>query len=111
MNRNTWNDRAVTFAEFSIADGDAVIEAFGQSGQAGSFALLVASLRYSDDNTPVFGSVEAIRALPFRHRERLAYLSGHCAWVNGLGTDPDALVAEDAQTNGHAEGAAAGPPH
>ena len=48
MNRDSWNERPVTFAEFSIREGKAMLEAFSRDGEEGSFALLVLSLRYAD---------------------------------------------------------------
>jgi hypothetical protein len=110
MNRDIWNGRPVKIAEFSIRDGRAVTEAFARDGEEGAFALLVLALRYADDDAPVFTSTDDVYAQPFRQRERLSHLAARCAFVNGLRTsDPDAAVAEDAQPNGHAEGADAGP--
>jgi hypothetical protein len=110
INRDSWNGRPVTVIEFSIRDGKAVNEAFLRDGEEGSFALLVQALRYADDGTPVFSSVDDVYSQPFRLRSRLAYLAGRCAFVNGLREDdPDAEVSGEAQANGHAEGA--GPSH
>jgi hypothetical protein len=112
MNRDSWNGRPVKFVEFSIRDGRPLIEAFQRDSEEGSFALLVQALRYADDDSPVFASVDDIWAQPFRLRERLAYLSGKCAYVNGLRErDPDADVAEGPQPNGQAEGESVGPSH
>ena len=110
MNRDSWNGRPVKFVEFSIREGRPLVEAFARDSEEGSFVLLVQALRYADDDSPVFASVDEVMDLPFRHRERLAYLSGKCAYANGLRErDPDADVAAGAQANGHAEGA--GPSH
>jgi hypothetical protein len=110
MNRDGWNGRPVKIVEFSIRDGRAVTEAFGRDNEEGAFALLVHALRYADDDTPVFTSTDEVYDQPFRLRERISYLAGKCAFVNGLrANDPDAEVADDAQPNGHAEGAGAGP--
>jgi hypothetical protein len=110
MNRDSWKERAVTFAEFSIREGKAMLEAFERNGEEGSFALLVVSLRYTDTGEPVFASVDEILGQPFRFRERLSYLAGRCAFTNGLrATDPAADVAPQAQSNGHAEEEPAGP--
>jgi len=102
MNRDSWNGRPVKFVEFSIREGRPLVEAFQRDSEEGSFALLVQALRYTDDGAPVFTSVDEVMDQPFRHRERLAYLSGKCAFVNGL--RPDGDVADGAQPNGHAEG-------
>jgi hypothetical protein len=103
--RDNWNGRPVKAVEFSIRAGRPLIEAFQRDGEEGSFALLVQALRYADDDSPVFASVEEVYDQPFRRRERLSYLAGKCAWVNGLRErDPDADVAPDTQRNGHAEG-------
>jgi hypothetical protein len=108
--RDIWNGRPVTFAEFSIRDGAPVTEAFLRSGEEGSFMLLVAALRYADTGQAVFASVDEVYDQPFRLRERLSYFAGKCAFANGLrDVDPDAEVAEGAQENGSAE--APGPSH
>jgi hypothetical protein len=112
MNRDNWNGRPVRFDGFSIRDGRAVTEAFQRDAEEGSFMLLVQSLRYADDGAAVFGSVDEVMDQPFKMRERIAYLAGKCAFVNGLREqDPDADVAEGAQRNGHAEGESVGPSH
>jgi hypothetical protein len=108
MNRDSWNERAVAFAEFSIRDGKAMLEAFERNGEEGSFALLVLSLRYADTGEEVFSTVDEIMNQPFRTRERLSYLAGRCAFTNGLrATDP----AADLAPNGHAGEEPAGPSH
>lgn len=105
MTRDSWNGRPVKFVEFSIREGRSLVEAFQRDSEEGSFALLVQALRYADDGNPVFASVDEVMDQPFRHRERLAYLSGKCAFVNGLRErDPDGDGADGAQPNGHAEG-------
>jgi hypothetical protein len=110
MNRDNWNGRPIRIVEFSIRDGRAVTEAFGRDSEEGAFALLVQALRYADDGAAVFSDTDEVYAQPFRLRERLSYLAAKAAFVNGLRpSDPDAEVAEDAQPNGHAEGADAGP--
>jgi hypothetical protein len=112
MNRESWNGRPVKYVEFSIRTGRGVTEAFRRDGEEGAFALLVQSLRYADDDQPVFASVEEVMDQPFRLRERIADLASKCAVVNGLRQDdPGAEVSTDAQLNGHAEGASAGPSH
>ena len=104
MDRNTWNDRAVTFAEFSIRQSKPIIDAFVRDGEEGSYLMLVAALRYTDSGEPVFSSVDEIYDLPFRHRERLAYLAGRCAFANGMrNVDPAAEVQSGSQPNSHAE--------
>jgi hypothetical protein len=112
MNRDSWNERPVTFAEFSIREGKPMLAAFERDGEEGSFALLVLSLRYADTGEAVFISVDEIMNQPFRLRERLSHLAGRCAFTNGLrATDPSADVAVQAHSNGHAEGELAGPSH
>ena len=114
IDRETWNGRAVTFAEFSIREGRAVTEAFQRDAEDGAMMLLVQALRYADDGSAVFGSLDEVLGQPFRLRERLSYLAGKCAFVNGLrGQDPDADVTPanvaagqfdsnaPAQANGH----------
>ena len=99
------NGRTVEFAEFSIRNGRSVLDAFARDPEEGAFTLLVASLRYADDGSPVFASIDEVYDQPFRLRERLGYLASKCAFINGLrNDDPDAKVADDAQPNGHAEG-------
>lgn len=101
--RDAWNGRAVTFGEFTIKEGRAVRAAFRDGdGEAGSYAALVLSLRYADNGERVFQSVEEVEGQPFRLQERLLYLAGGAARVNGmLAADDDA--AEGVQPNGHAE--------
>lgn len=105
IDRNTWNGHPVTFAEFSIRDGRAVIDAFARNGEQGSFELLVKALRYTASGEPVFASVDEVMDQPFRLRDRIAYLAGKCAFANGMRDgDPEMEVAPGAQPNGHAEG-------
>ena len=112
MNRDSWNERPVRFEEFSIRDGKPVIAAFERDGEEGSYALLVASLRYADTGDPVFQSVDDVMGQPFRMRERLSYLLARCAYANGLRQqDPATEVAPDVQANGHADSEQAGPSH
>src|SRR5262245_47589735 len=107
--RDVWNDRPVTFVEFSIRDGRPVDEAFAVDAEQGSFQLLVLSMRYTETSQPVFATVDEIFALPFRHRATLARLAAKAGFVNGLRlTDPDAPTPP---SNGHDTEAAAGPPH
>jgi hypothetical protein len=96
--RDSWNGRPVTFAEFTIRTGRAIIDAFGRDAQEGSFRLLVESLHYADDNTAVFASLDDIYDQPFRLNERIAYLAGKCAQANGL-RGPD---EPEVKTNGAA---------
>jgi hypothetical protein len=104
------NGRAVKFAEFTIRNGRSVLDAFARDAEEGAFTLLVASLRYADDGSAVFTSIEEVYDQPFRLRERLGYLASKCAFINGLrNDDPDAKVADDARPNGHAEGEATRP--
>lgn len=100
IDRARWNDRAVTFAEFSVGEGDAILDAFAESGRKGSRLMLVHSLRYADTGEPVFSSVADVEAVPFRHTERLTYLSARCSHLNGFGPDPD-VELPGAQPNGH----------
>ena len=106
--RDVWDGRPVTFAEFTIREGKAVNEAFAQGGEAGSYMLLVLSLRWADTGEPVFADVDVIEALPFRLRNTLVRLSAKAATANGMGisADDDALVRN---ANGHDAGEAAGP--
>lgn len=105
--RDAWEGRPVTFAEFSIREGKAVNQAFAEGGEQGSYMLLVLSMRWADTDTPVFASVDEIEALPFRLRPVLVRLSNKAARTNGMGVDDDdALVRK---TNGVDTGEAAGP--
>ena len=105
MDRESWNGRRVTFAEFNLIEGDAIIDAFTVSRFQGSRQLLLRALRYADTGEPVFASLAEIEQLPFKHNERLSYLAGRCAFANGLGRDPD-----EQATPGQANGAAAADP-
>ena len=112
IDRGQWNGRRVTFADFNLKTGRLVTDAFQRDAQEGTFAMIVHSLRYADDGTPVFNSVDEVFEQPFRMRERLAYLAAKCAFQNALRPDdPDAEVADDAPPNGHAEGESVGPSH
>lgn len=106
--RDIWDGRPVTFAEFSIREGKAVNAAFADGGEQGSYALLVLSMRWADTDQPVFAGIEEIEALPFRLRGALVRLSAKAARINGMGVDADddALVHK---SNGHDAGEAAGP--
>jgi hypothetical protein len=106
--RDIWDGRPVTFAEFSIREGKPVNAAFELGGEAGSYMLLVLSMRWADTDQPVFASIDEIEALPFRLRGALVRFSAKAARVNGMGVDADddALVRA---TNGHDVGEAAGP--
>jgi hypothetical protein len=109
MSRDVWNERPVTFAEFSIRDGRPLDDAFAIDGEQGSYQLLVLSLRYADTGLPVFAAVDEIFALPFKHRATLGRLAAKAGFVNGLRlTDPDAQTPPG---NGPDTEAAAGPPH
>lgn len=99
--RASWQGRAVTFADFSVGEGDTIIDAFAQSSRHGSRVLLVHALRYADTGEPVFASVAEIEAQPFRHFEQLTYLSARCSFANGFGNDPDAPPPAE---NGHDNG-------
>lgn len=84
-----WDGRAVSFAEFTIREGRAVRAAFAKDGESGSYACLVASVRWADSGEPVFASVDEIEALPFRLQQRLLRLAGEAAKVNGMMDDDD----------------------
>ena len=107
FDRNQWNGRAVRYAEFNIKEGRAVREAFRVDGEMGSWACLVRSLRYTDNDEPVFASIDEIEAQPFRLQARLIYLAGEAAKVNGMLDADDG--SPETQANGHAE--PPGPPH
>ena len=99
MTRDIWNDRPVTFVDFTIREGKVMTEAFARDGEEGSFMLLVLSLRYAESNEPVFASIDEVYAQPFRMRERLGRLATKAAFAAGMTTiDPDAPP----KTNGHA---------
>jgi hypothetical protein len=103
IDRATWNERPVTFAEFSLVTGDQVIDAYAVSSRYGGRVLLLHTLRYADTGEPVFASVAEIEAVPFRQLERITYLTARGAFVNGFGDDPDAPPKPGAvQPNGHA---------
>jgi hypothetical protein len=106
--RDSWNGRAVMFAEFNVGVGDAVIDAFALGVRKGSRMLLVAALRYADTGEPVFDSIADVEAQPFRLNDRLTYLASRCAFLNGMGSDPDAVPPERA--NGSAEEEPVRPP-
>ena len=107
--RDVWDGRPVTFAEFSIREGKTVNEAFAEGGERGSYALLVLSMRWADSDQPVFASIEEIEALPFRLRGTLVRLSAKAATVNGMGISADGDDALVRNANGHDTGEAAGP--
>ena len=112
IDREQWNGRKVTFEDFNLKTGRLVTDAFQRDAEEGTWTMLVHSLRYADDGTPVFSSVDEVVDQPFRLRQRLGCLAAKCAFQNALRQDdPDAVVAEDAQPNGHAEGEAASPSH
>ena len=67
IDREQWNGRTVTFADFNLKTGRLVTDAFQRDAQEGTFAMLVHSLRYADDGTPVFSSVDEVFEQPFRH--------------------------------------------
>jgi hypothetical protein len=100
FDRKQWNDRPVIFGEFNIKQGRAARQAFREDGEAGLYVCLVLSLRYADDNELVFQSVDEVEAQPMRLQQRIIYLAGEAARLNGmLGDDPD---EPPAQANGHA---------
>jgi hypothetical protein len=105
FDRNQWDGRPVSFAEFNIREGRAVRAAFREDGETGSYTCLVKSLRYADTGEPVFASVEEVEDQPFRLQSRLLYLAGEAAKVNGM-LDDDASAPA---ANGQAE--PAGPSH
>jgi hypothetical protein len=108
FDRNQWEGRAVTFGDFNIKQGRTARAAFREDGEAGLYVCLVLSLRYVDDNELVFKSIEEVEAQPMRLQQRLIYLAGEAARLNGmLGDDPDA----PALTNGHAAEQPPGPSH
>jgi hypothetical protein len=95
--RDVWNDRPVTFADFTVREGEVLGPAFEVSAQEGSYMLLALSLRYTDTNELVFKDGEDVWSQPFRLRPALARLSAKAAFYHGLvSTDPDAPVV----TNG-----------
>jgi hypothetical protein len=97
FDRNVWNGRAVIFGDFDIKQGRAARVAFREDGETGMYVCLALSLRYADDNTLVFQSVDEVEAQPMRLQQRLIYLAGEAARVNGmLGEDEAAPL-----TNGH----------
>jgi uncharacterized ferredoxin-like protein len=105
--RDEWAGRAVVCSEFDIKRGRIVRAAFREGdGETGSYACLVASLRYADTNELVFQSVDEVEAQPFRLQQRILYLAGQAARVNGM-LDDDAPAT--GSPNGSAE--AAGPSH
>jgi hypothetical protein len=101
-----WDDREVTFADFTIKEGRAVRAAFARGdSEAGSYICLIASARYADTGEPVFRSVEEIEALPFRLTQRVMRLASEAAKVNGM------LDDEDGERVANGSGEAAGPSH
>lgn len=102
-----WEGRDVSFADFSILEGRAVRAAFAKDGERGSYACLVASVRYADTGLPVFASVEQIEALPFRLQQRVLRLASEAAKHNGMMDDLDG--AGEHVTNGSGE--PVGPSH
>jgi hypothetical protein len=109
--RDVWDGRPVIFAEFSIREGRPVTQAFQRDGEQGSFALLVASMRWADSGEPVFADIDAIEVQPFRLRPTLARLSAKAAFVNGLRADDpdDEADAAPVAGNGHDAEVAARP--
>jgi hypothetical protein len=106
--RDIWNDRPVTFAEFTIAEGKQMLKAYARDQEEGMHHLLVLSLRYADTGEPVFKSVAEIEALPFRHNFTLGRLASKAGFLNGMRSDPDAPTPA---ANGEDKETAAGPPH
>ena len=103
IDRARWNDRAVVFDEFNQLVGDEIMAAFGESARKGGRLLLVHGMRYADTNEPVFASLAEVEALPFRHFERLNYLSARVAHLNGMSANDPDRPPPDAKPNGHAE--------
>ena len=99
----------MTFAEFLIREGKAVNRAFAQGGEAGSYMLLVLSLRWADTGEPVFADVDVIEALPFRLRNTLVRLSAKAATANGMGISAVATTRSCATPTAYDAGEAAGP--
>ena len=98
--------------DFNLKTGRLVTDAFQRDAQEGTFAMLVHSLRYADDGTPVFSSVDEVFEQPFRLRERLAYLAAQVRVPERPAHRRSRRRGGgDAQPNGHAEGEAAGPSH
>ena len=100
----------MTFSEFSIRDSKPMVEAFARDGEEGSYALLVLALRYADSGEPVFKSVDEVFSQPFKLRDRLAYLSGRCAFANGL-RSVDPARDEPGARPGQVPEEPTGPPH
>lgn len=90
MKTPQWDGRDVKFVDFDIATGEAVIaKAMAGEHTHAMYLTVVASARFVDDDTPVFASVEDLRALPFRLLVRVRMLASLAADQNGLGAKPD----------------------
>jgi hypothetical protein len=94
MSAPEWEGRAIRFADFDIATGEAVIEA-AQKGETHKalYLTLVASARYVDDDRPVFASVEDLRSHPFRLLQRVQTLAALAGEHNKIFGEPQAPAA------------------
>jgi hypothetical protein len=98
MNRNEWDGRAVTFAEFSIRQGREVRDAFAVDGENASYLCLALSMRYADSNELVFKSVDEVWQQPHKLQQRVFLLAREAMKVNAmLGEEP----ADGPKPNGH----------
>jgi hypothetical protein len=66
-----WQGRAVVARDFTIAEGEEVEQIMVTNARAGWQLAIVKSLRYADDDKPVFGSVDELRACPNRMQAEL----------------------------------------
>jgi len=79
-----WNDREVYVKEFTIKEMKPVREAFAADNENGMWYVLSLTVRYKDDDTQVFPSVDDVLALPAKYILRLTRLAQEAMKVNGI---------------------------
>jgi hypothetical protein len=70
-----WNGREVRFAEYSVAAGREIRDAFAKDRELGGWTILAKSMRYVDSGELVFATAAEIDELPNRLYGRLAMLA------------------------------------
>lgn len=91
-----WDGRPVVFADLSIRQGDEVLAVCAEDGRRGTYACLVATLRYADTNEPVFRSIdELLDGQPFRLKKHATELARDAFLHNGMLGDQPTLDGEE----------------
>lgn len=90
-----WEGRPIVMADYSIRQGDAVLDLIRDNPQEGSFLCFMSAARWADTNEPVFQSLEEIWQLPFRLKQRVMQLATVAAAANGLMGDDAPPQGED----------------